>query len=170
MVEISEQRPTRSMSAPKKELRTTLLVHERAMMVMMPVSQAFAWFSLVAAQFERVPIEKPFALLAIFYGAWAMYNRLFKNPMERGYYAFGTLYLGLYLGLQHPYGRAGAVLGALAVWIAFAVASTRVLQWPPAKLAYIAKKTYTWAIFMRGYWRSSLVLWPLVAIRLYLAP
>ena len=156
-------------SSNKKELRKTLGAYERVLMILMPTSQAAAWVGLGLAHMGHMPIDRLCLCLSVFYGIWSVRNRFFQSPAERGYYAFSTCALGCQLGLHSAAGRACAVLGALAVFGAFAFAAQSVLRWPLAKLAYVAKKTLTWALFMRVYYVSSLVFWPAAALSLGLA-
>ena len=73
---------------------------------------------------------------------------------------------GCFIGFETVQGRLMAILGVLGIEGAFAVASTRVLVWPPTKLAYVAKKTLMWAKLMRVYFVSSLAFWLTVLVLL----
>ena len=143
-------------------------VYERGLMILMPTSQMVAWVGYVATFTGHITIDRLCLGLSVFYGIWAVRNRFFQNPGERGYYAFTFCAIGCHIGLKTATGRAFAVMGALAIFGAFAVAAQRVLVWPLSKLAYVAKKTLTWALFMRVYYVSSLLFWPLAALKMAL--
>ena len=80
--------------------------------------------------------------------------------------AFGTSAVGCGIGFSF-WGLVLAIMGVLAACIAFvAIAATRVLVWPPEKLAVQANKTLLWARIQRAYFVSSLIFWPIVLARL----
>lgn len=163
-------------NAPKKELRTSLTPVETLFMYMMPVSNAVCWtvtFLTVAGtpRFAHVKLSDVLLGVSLFYFFWALRNRFLAGlTAEKGYFAFGTLAVGSFMGLTTTMGRLIATAGAVAVFLAFAFAARRVLVWPPSKLAYVMKKTLSWAYIKRGYYVSSLFLWPMVIASINLRP
>ena len=163
-------------NAPKKELRAHLTLGETLLMYLMPVSNAVSWttvFLTVAGtpRFAHVRLSDVLLAIALFYFFWALRNRYLAGlTVENGHFAFGTLAAGCALGLTTTVGRLVAASGAIAVFLAFAIAAKRVLVWPPSKLAYVMKKTLSWAHITRGYYVSSLFFWPMVIASIFLRP
>ena len=152
----------------KKQLRTTLSPIEFVFMLLMPVSQFCAWALVIGKAIGSVtmPLLDIVGGLCTFYGLWALKNRFFSNPLERAYYPFAIGCVGCFYFGENTTGRVVAAVGSLGVFLAFAIASTRVLVWPAPKLAYIAKKTLLWARIDKPYFVSSLLFWPVVIVLL----
>ena len=74
------------------------------------------------------------------------------------------------MGLTNSNGRIIAFVGGIFVFGAYALAATRVLSWPPAKLAHVSKKTVVWARIMRLYYMSALLYWPFATACVMLRP
>ena len=100
----------------------------------------------------------------LFAGGQALLNRLTIKPYERGYYPLSLCLVGCLV--RGSYGNYVALAGAAGTWVAFVVASKRVLGWPPSKSAYLAKKTLVWAHVLRLYFLASLGSWGYICYRL----
>lgn len=135
-------------------------------MGLMPVSQAIFGALLLQVQSGHQDLRQLVAYAATFYCSWAVKNRLTTQKYERGYYSFGMAACGSLYALRGGT-HAAAFVGALAIVLNFLVAAPRVLGWPAAKLAHVAKKTTTWAYVMKAYFLSSFLTWGAAALWLF---
>ena len=87
-----------------------------------------------------------------------------------GHYLFGFNAAGCYIGLQTGTGKFMALLGMLGVCASIAVASKRVLELTPLRLAYASRKTVLWAWITRSFYFSSLFFWPCAVLAVLFRP
>ena len=153
----------------RKSLRTSLEPAEMIFMLAMPISQAAAWYLVLSIEVLgtlQYSLADVLFRLCVFHALWAVKNRFFSNPMERGYYPFAMAAAGTCVGWDSALGLGMSLLGALGVFGAFVVGSMRVISWPASKLAHVAKKTRTWANVMKAFYASSLIFWLMVSVLL----
>ena len=147
----------------KKELVQSMSAFNNGLMLLMPVSvSASVW--LVSGADNRDALCHSMASVAAFYTAWALLNKFTTKPYEKGHIPLSMLLVGCLV--DGKYTSYLAVLGSAGTWIAFAVAAQRVFGWPASKLAYVSKKTLTWAHVLRFYFAASLCSWAYFTYRL----
>ena len=135
-------------------------------MALMPASQATAWVLILQCWQGRRDLLQTAAALSIFYGLWAVKNRLTTIKAERGYSPMFMTALGCIYAQQNG-NKHLAMGGAMMVILTFLIASTKVLGWPASKLAHVSKKTKAWAYVTKAYYASSIASWSVIAYLLY---
>jgi hypothetical protein len=133
-------------------------------MMLMPVSQAVAWWLV----FRGDSLFESVFKIASFYCLWALYNRYVAGlTKEKGHISQGILALTSYFNLRNY-----SILAALLVILNFAAGLGICLQHGPRGLAKFKHKSTTglpllWALILIAYMMSNIALWSNVAHRLY---
>lgn len=165
---MGDRTTTAQMEADKKKIREELSLVEEFFMFLMPVSQLVAWVMAVMAYLGHVRTSDMLLYLAVFHFVWALKNRLLSNPHERGHYAFAILACGAFFKFDSKKSQTMVqTAGVISVLLAFVVASTKVLAWPPPKVAHVFRKTLQWAYILRLYYRLSIAFWSVALILIW---
>ena len=154
--------------ADKKEIRVDLSTSETCFMLLMPLSQMWAWTTLFRRAYNHtlaLTLQEMLPPLCIFHVLWALKNRYSGNKHERGHLTMGTVAAGSLMGLDGA-GFYVALAGAAMVWGSFAMVASRVVPWPDSKLAYLMKKTEVWAMVFKAYMSTNTMLWLLLIVAL----
>jgi hypothetical protein len=128
-------------------------------MLLMPASNAMAWYLLVSSAGDPQRLLLSVKHLCVFHWAWAIKNVMGNFPQERAHGAFGISLLGFWLGSGSSVGQGCICAGLSGVVFAYAYASQLALRWPVSKIAHVRKKTLLWAHVMRWYYVSYAIFW-----------
>ena len=152
-----------AMSSDRKELRKTMRPFENVLMALMPTSIATSIYLVVVASTTE-NLHRSVAAISAFYCSWAIFNFLTTKPQEKGQYPLLLCCVGCLLGGR--IGRYMAITGSLGTCLAFAFVGQKIASWPASKLAYMSRKTLTWAHIMQLYVATSFGAWAFFTYRL----
>ena len=134
-------------------------------MLLMPVSQAVAWYLVVAKPSSRL-FTTVFQTSA-FYCAWALWKNVVERQEDLGSVTMGCLAVASYL--QH---RILSLAATALVLLNFLAPAYFVLWSSPRTLALMVKESdnslaMTWAYIFKMYFVSSILFWSVVFYKLW---
>ena len=135
---------------------------------LMPISQAVAWYAVLATK----PLSYPNVMYtALFYCLWALYNRYIAGvTQELGQYSMGFMTVAAYFQ-----NRPVSMIAATVVLLNFLLPAYYILyKWGLKELAENVKndtsrKGIIWAIVFKTYFVSQIGLWCTILFKLYRA-